>query len=73
MIKVKHTLIILLSFLFFSSNLFSQNIRQGSSSYGTILYNYDGKNLRQGSSSYGTILFNINGLIPKSILLVLCL
>ena len=73
MIKTKHTLIILVSFLLIPSSLFSQDIRQGSSSYGTILYNYDGKNLRQGSSSYGTVLFNINGLIPKSILLVLCL
>ena len=29
------------------------NIREGSSSYGKNLYNYDGKHVGEGSSSYG--------------------
>jgi len=84
--------IFLILFIFVSCSVFSQNIRQGSTSYGTILlnydgknirkgstsygtilYNFDGKNLRQGSTSYGTILFNVDGIIPKGILMVLCM
>ena len=55
--------IFLIRFIFTSCSVFSQNIRKGSTSYGTILYNFDGKNLRQGSTSYGTILFNVDGII----------
>ena len=36
-------------------------IRQGSTSYGEVLYNWDGKNLRQGSTSYGTVIVNWDG------------
>lgn len=35
-------------------------IREGSSSYGKVLYNFDGEYVREGSSSYGTIIYNIN-------------
>ena len=48
-------------FLFVSCSLFSQNIRKGSSSFGTVLYNFDGENLRKGSSSFGTVLYNFDG------------
>ena len=65
--------IFLILFVFVSCSVFSQNVREGSTSYGTILYNFDGKNLRQGSTSYGTILFNVDGIIPKGILMVLCM
>ena len=55
-------------------NFDGKNLRQGSSSFGTVLYNFDGKNIRQGSSSFGTILFNIDGgIIPKPILMILCM
>ena len=54
-------------------NVFSQNIREGKSSYGTVLYNFDGKYLRQGKSSYGTVLYNFDGIIPKAITLMICL
>ena len=65
--------IFLILFVFVSCSLFSQNVREGSTRYGTILYNYDGKNLRQGSTRYGTILFNVDGIIPKGILMLLCM
>lgn len=45
------------------------NIRQGSSSYGNVIYNYDGKNVRRGSSSYGDIIYNIDGKLPIAILI----
>ena len=68
---MKKSLIIFCVFL--SLNVFSQDVRQGKSSYGTVLYNYDGQYLRQGKSSYGTVLFNVDGMIPKGIILLLCL
>lgn len=37
------------------------NIRVGSSSYGDVLYNWDGTNIRQGSSSYGDVIYNYDG------------
>lgn len=42
----------------------SGKIRQGSSSMGTILFNWDNKNLRQGSSSMGKVIYNIEGSVP---------
>ena len=48
--------LLLITLLILSVNaIYSQtNIRKGSNSYGTVLYNWDGENLRQGSNSYGT-------------------
>ena len=37
------------------------NFRKGSSSYGDVLYNWDGTNIRQGSSSYGDVIYNYDG------------
>ena len=65
--------ILIIFCVFLSLNVFSQDVRQGKSSYGTVLYNYDGQYLRQGKSSYGTVLFNVDGMIPKGIILLLCL
>ena len=50
-----------LFFIFISCSLLSQNIREGSSRYGSVLYNWDGKNLREGSSRYGSVLVNYDG------------
>ena len=36
-------------------------LRQGSSAYSTILFNWDGQNLRQGSSSYSQVIANWDG------------
>jgi len=36
-------------------------LRKVSSTYGDVLYNWDGKFLRQGSSSYGNVLINWDG------------
>ena len=55
-IKIK-----LLFFIFISCSLFSEDIREGSSRYGNVLYNWDGKNLREGSSRYGNVLLNYDG------------
>ena len=65
--------ILIIFCVFLSLDVFSQDVRQGKSSYGTVLYNYDGQYLRQGKSSYGTVLFNVDGMIPKGIILLLCL
>ena len=37
------------------------NISKGTSPYGNVLYNWDGKNLRQGSSAYGPVIANWDG------------
>ena len=50
-----------LFFIFISCSLLSQNIREGSSRYGSVLYNWDGKNLREGSSRYGSVVCNFDG------------
>ena len=36
-------------------------LRQGSSEYGKVLYNWDGRNLRQGSSQDGKVIVNWDG------------
>ena len=51
----------LLFFIFFSCSLFSEDIREGSSRYGNVLLNYDGKNIREGSGRYGNVLCNFDG------------
>ena len=55
-------ILFLLSFLVIATVSNAQTLlRKGSSSYGDVLYNWDGKFLRQGSSSYGNVLINWDG------------
>ena len=63
-----------LFFIFISCSMLSQNIREGSSRYGSVVCNFDGKNLREGSSRYGSVFLNVDGTdIPEPILVMLCL
>lgn len=59
---MKKFLSILFLLAILATNASAQNhTHQGSSKYGKILYNWDGKFLRQGGSKYSTVLFNWDG------------
>jgi len=45
------------------------SVRQGSSSYGDILFNFEGKNVRRGSGTSGNIICNVEGKVPIAILI----
>ena len=36
-------------------------IREGQTSFGDIMFNFDGKYFRRGSTSYGDIVANLDG------------
>jgi hypothetical protein len=58
---MKQIFLIATMLLTFGTSYAQTNVRKGSSSYGDVLYNWDGKNLRQGSSSYGDVIANWDG------------
>ena len=66
---MKNLCLLIVLTLITSSIIAQTNIRKGSSSYGSVLYNYDGENIRKGSSSYGSVLYNTDGKIPTAILI----
>ena len=58
---MKNLCLLIVLTLITSSIIAQTNIRKGASSYGTVLYNWDGENIRKGSSSYGSVLYNYDG------------
>ena len=61
MLKMKKSLIFCMLLFCVVAASAQTNIRKGSSAYGNVLYNWDGKNLRQGSSAYGPVIANWDG------------
>ncbi len=61
MLKMKKSLIFCMLLFCAVAASAQTNIRKGSSAYGNVLYNWDGKNLRQGSSVYGPVIANWDG------------
>jgi hypothetical protein len=69
MLKMKKSLIFCM-LLFCAVAVSAQtNIRKGSSAYGSVIYNFDGKNIRAGASTYGSVLYNIDGKLPVAMLI----
>lgn len=57
---MKHLLLIF-TLLLFGFSTAQTYVRKGSSAYGDMLYNWDGKYLRQGSGAYGDVIANWDG------------